>query len=1076
MELNLENLKAVLQQASATERGQNQQAAEAQLKSWESVKGFHFLLQSVYIDTNQPLQIRWLAIIYLKNDVDKFWRASRVHAIQKDEKLEIRNRLFDVLDESNNQLTIQNAHTIAKIARYDFPTEWQTIFETFANILENSDKNIIRVNNTLLILNQVLKVLASIRIGRGRIAMQSKITLITPFLIKYYHTLFDSWTTSFDPAIMEVGYMSLKTLRRSIVDGYDYPQKDKLITEFFETCLHHFQKLLVQHENYSHMELLERYIKCYVKLFYNLIYINPTSFLLMPSSNEILITLLSILQNKAPIIYNNNINNDDVDESTNEFWEQIAVKTFLILKRLTTFAYKKGALLLKQKNDKEEIEKAINYLTKEFFTESLLENLVSLIIDWYLKLKPSDLESWSVEPEEWVNEELQLSWEYQIRPCAENYFQDLASFFKSFLSKLIMEKIVTGINNTNNNEIANILQKDSIFAVFQLSANAITDYANFDELFEKFFLIEGLKEQPTENKIIRRRVCLIVSEWISLQCSKNTRDNIYKMLLTFLRNDSNGLNDIVVKLTSIQTLQHMIDDWEFRKKDFQPYLNEIVISMLNTLTCLNLAESKIFVLKVLSVLIERNNPLIPQETLINIMRMIPIMWEKSNNPSDMIIKNSLLRVLRDLTTSLNKESDKIHEIVLPLISISCNPNSEYYSLLCEDGFELWQSILKNIPITTNTNNGNLPDQLITDFPLIIKGLMEWTEILQIVLSILSSYSLLKIQLFSSTNGLEIFKILGGYLSSMRNDSLYIFGSMMEVLILQLPSLTNITDSIFISNYLESGLFNSMITFFTRETESPVCETKIAIPICRLIYSSSNIFLEMLNHISTTELSTPILINKIIKSLVNLLKLCNESKIRKIILLALLKFYELPNLLTTNPSTIIKSITELKKSTNTNIIDDDYYINNVSQDFSNSISFSLINSFDSILYLLVNLLETVSEDVNTGDNATYHRSTAYDDSTSDFVLITNEDEESLEDNENGDSNDEYRLEYLLPPNGEKLRYNKLIMEFDPVHKIPLKEYTKNVINNLNERLGHEEFNSLMQLVNSNNIEQLQMMIK
>ncbi|GMF59005.1 unnamed protein product [[Candida] boidinii] len=155
MELNIENLKAVLHEASVTERGQNQQVAEAQLKSWESVKGFHFLLQSVYIDTNQPLQIRWLAIIYLKNDVDKFWRASRVHAIQKDEKLEIRNRLFDVLDESNNQLSIQNAHTIAKIARYDFPTEWPNIFETFANILENSDKSIIRVNNTLLILNQL---------------------------------------------------------------------------------------------------------------------------------------------------------------------------------------------------------------------------------------------------------------------------------------------------------------------------------------------------------------------------------------------------------------------------------------------------------------------------------------------------------------------------------------------------------------------------------------------------------------------------------------------------------------------------------------------------------------------------------------------------------------------------------------------------------------------------------------------------------------------------------------------------------------------------------------------------------
>lgn len=97
--LDYNTLLQVLNAASSPLRAPEQQNAEAQLKAWEAEKGFHYLLQSIYIDTQLSLQVRWLAVICLKNGVERYWRPTRINAITKEEKLEIRKD-FSTLSES----------------------------------------------------------------------------------------------------------------------------------------------------------------------------------------------------------------------------------------------------------------------------------------------------------------------------------------------------------------------------------------------------------------------------------------------------------------------------------------------------------------------------------------------------------------------------------------------------------------------------------------------------------------------------------------------------------------------------------------------------------------------------------------------------------------------------------------------------------------------------------------------------------------------------------------------------------------------------------------------------------------
>ncbi|CDK29476.1 unnamed protein product [Kuraishia capsulata CBS 1993] len=1031
MELDLEGLVKTFKTLDTNSRGETQQRAEDQLKAWESVPGYHYLLQSVYLDQALPLQVRWLAIICFKNGIDKYWRSTRIHAVSKEEKHEIRKRLFNIIDESNKQFTIQNAHAAARIARFDFPNEWPDLFENVSELLQQcaSESNVVKVHNVLIIFNQIIKALAAVRIGRTRAAMLQKVPSITPILIKLYVSFFESWTKNFDLDAMEVGYVCLKVTRRIVTDGYDYPHRDPALSEFFGLSLNNLQTLIIEYEK-QELELLERYIKCYTKMYLGLISDNPTAFVCLPSAMDTLMTYLSLLESKASVIYNC-VEDDD-------FWEQIAVRSFTMIKRLVHFVHKKGAVTLKQRSDKEEVQGAVAKLSTDFFTPGLVQNLAHLIMTWYLKLRPKDLESWSTQPEEWVIEEMQMNWEFQIRPCAENIFQDLVLYFKEYLAEYVLSEISGGLSN--NQSLTDILQKDAVFSIFQLSSQVVSERVDFDNLLNDLFIPEGLKNDMLESKILKRRICLIISEWLQIRCSKESRIEVYKLLLNFLQL-SNPMNDKVVRLTAISTLMHAVDGWDFEKTAFKPYLEEFMTLLIGELSNMELTESKLFVLKVISIVIEITNPLLPDEVLIRVMSVIPALWENSSSQNDQIIKTSIIRVLKAVVTSLNSESPKSYEVAMPLIPICCDERSELHSLLSEDGYELLQSVLQYCPLES------LPEQLATDFSLVLIGLRDSTEILPLVLSIIRSYALFGVQAFSTEVGLETFKILGDYLPSLRDDSLVVLSSMLEIIMLQLGRLDTLAEAApVVSNMIQSGLFAAMLTYVLDETQSPPCVVRILVPLTRFMYIHPQGWFEVLTRFASNQNVSPVqVLHSTMELIVKRLKNVGEPKIRKLAILGLLAVYSDPALLTSIPGDGPSNDIEY----------------NIAQlDIKDGVSYVLTEHLASMLFTVTQALEEINEDEN-GNCEIYSREGEYD--NDELVMI-------------GDATDEF-AETGIKPSGERMRYTNLCKgpRGDPVYLVPLKAKTSSFIQGLKQRFGDSGFAALTSRIDRATIEQLEMVL-
>lgn len=827
-----EELAQLLTVVNSPQRTDAQQQAEARLQELEIQPGYHYYLQSIFLDSTLPFTERWLAVICFKNGVERHWRLLRMHAIGKDEKAQIRNRLLGLLGDSNNQLSIQYAQLVSRIARFDFPSEWPSLFDDLVNNLQDAvfiSQNPIVAKNALIMMSQVIKSVSMVRIGRARHALQSKAPVILPVLIKLYHKYFHMWSANIELSLMEICYLCLKNLRRLIPEGFEQPHKNHDLCEFLHVSVTHLQMFVAEHEKYS-SDLLERYVKSYSKLYISMINLNPTSFILVPCSHDIISTFLTLLDTRAEQIYNSSEEND--------FWETLAIKGLLILKKMVGYVYKQGAVTLKQRNDKEEVNNAIARLKSNLFTSSVILNLCDLIINWYLRLKPADMESWLLEPEEWVNEELNTSWEYQVRPCAENFYQDLIKYFRNDLTEFILYKISNGL--ADNASVSNILTKDSILCTFQLSADSIANSVDFDQLLAQVFIPEALKEDLVENKILKRRICLIIATWVPVNCSRESRVQIYKLLLSFLQSSNTKVNDKVVKLTAVQTLRIVVNDWDFNKHDFSSFLGDFVTVLIAFLADMQFTESKLYIIDTLTTLVEKCNPLMDQQVLMSILDIVPKFWERSNAvPEESILQTSLLRMLNQLVIALNANSPETHFITLPLIKECCTQTSAHYALLSEDGFDLWLSVLQHYPL-----NQELSKELASYCELLQPALLDSTEILPTILAIIRSYALLMPKVFETEFGAQVFSVIAGYLLGMRDDAFEVFITIADILFL-----SEAENEAFVTNLMNSGLLSAMYAYVMDDEHSIVLSNRILLVLARFPSLSAEVFLKMLDHLS-----------------------------------------------------------------------------------------------------------------------------------------------------------------------------------------------------------------------------------
>lgn len=182
------------------------------------------------------------------------------------------------------------------------------------------------------------------------------------------------------------------------------------------------------------------------------------------------------------------------------------------------------------------------------------------------------------------------------------------------------------------------------------------------------------------------------------------------------------------------------------------------------------------------------------------------------------MKQSILGILSALATSMQAESRKYHQLIIPLIRSSIEPDSQSRVYLLEDTLELWSTILSQ---TTSPASSEIVSLVQYLFPMFEVG----SETLRKALEITELYIYLMPTEFVASTAL-IFGKFGFLLESVNREASGTVTGLVELLIRSadrlggLPAVGELSQSMLSSN-LFSTLFSSLHdAYLAHQTTGP----------------------------------------------------------------------------------------------------------------------------------------------------------------------------------------------------------------------------------------------------------------
>ncbi|KAI9669273.1 MAG: hypothetical protein M1829_005151 [Trizodia sp. TS-e1964] len=749
--LNSKLLKGVL--ASAVSHNPQQvQTGTQQLSQWETQPGFFSLLQTSFNDKTLPNEVRYLAIIHLKNGIDKFWRKTAKNAISKEEKAVIRSKLIDTgLDEDEPNIALQNALVIAKIARYEYPHDWPdlitSLMSTIRKMKDHPWDNCVFLPNALMILLYLMKELSTARLQRSRSSLQSVTPEVFQFLGQLYVEKVNHWQdfiagkcTDEGSSLDDVGLSltTIKILRRLIVAGFEAPNRNRDVAEFWTIIRGKFDEFVQivsqqPHKLSDHVrQLVEKHLIQFSKLHLEMAQMHPAAFALLPGSVQLAASYWALVSSfgenfGSTLSSPSGRMQDETDEKSLE--EKLSLKGLLILRSCVKMVFS-PTQTFKYKRHEDKVEKhlSIELMKTSIFTDNFVQNIMETLITRFFVFRASDLRDWEEDPEEWEKKEdgEGESWEFSIRPCSEKLFLELVIYFKDLLT----QPLLNVFRSVATPENSNLLFKDSVYNAVGLSASVLSESLDFDEFLKSTL---GLEVQKREQgyRILRRRVAILIRQWISIRISRENRPIVYQIfqhLLTL----GDPLNDQVVRITAGRCFKYVADEWGFTANDFMPFAPSILGSLMALIQEVSLTETKMALLDTVSVIVERlEHNVVPYAE--SIVALLPPLWTQSGE--EHLMKQAILTILERLVKSMKGESQRYHSMVLPLIRHSVESDSNMRVYLLEDGLQLWQTILIHTPSPPSA-------EILGLAPLIFPVLEAGIENLRSALAIAESYILL----------------------------------------------------------------------------------------------------------------------------------------------------------------------------------------------------------------------------------------------------------------------------------------------------------------------------------------------
>uniref|UniRef100_A0A672GCJ5 Importin-11 n=1 Tax=Salarias fasciatus TaxID=181472 RepID=A0A672GCJ5_SALFA len=660
--------------------------AEEQLRQWETQPGFYSVLLNIFNNHTLDVNVRWLAVLYFKNGIDRYWRRVAPHALSEEEKTSLRAGLITNFNEPVNQIATQIAVLIAKVARLDCPRQWPELIPILLESVKGQDG--LQQHRALLTFYHVTKTLASKRLAQDRRLFQDLASGIYSFacsLWSHHTDCFLQQIYAQDEAAalssLERTLLSLKVLRKLTVHGFQEPQHNMEVMGFLNAVFERLKQFLeccrqVGSES-TCREKLEKTIILYTKVLLDFLEYHPCAFIpLIQRSLEFAVSYVFTPAGEGVT------------------FERFIVQCMNLIKMIVkNDAYKPAKNIEDSKPESLEAHR----IKTAFFTHPTLTEIGRRLVSHYFLLTEEELAMWEEDPESFAVEETGGdSWKYSLRPCTEVLFLDIFHNYSQTLTPVLLDMVQNLQGPTNVEDPVQLLMKDAVYNAVGLAAYELFDNVDFDQWFKNQLLGE-LQVSHHRYKLIRRRVIWLIGQWISVKFKSDLRPLLYEVILSLMQDP-----DLVVR--NQQTFIHFFFFWfkllimsGFRTEQFLPYLESIFGLLFQLLQQVTECDTKMQVLHVISCVIERVNIQI-RPYVGCLVQYLPLLWKQSEEHN--MLRCAILTTLIHLVQGLGAESKNLYPFLLPVIQLSTDVSQPPHVYLLEDGLELWLVTLENSPAIT----------------------------------------------------------------------------------------------------------------------------------------------------------------------------------------------------------------------------------------------------------------------------------------------------------------------------------------------------------------------------------------
>ena len=591
-------------------------------------------------------------------------------------------------------MALHNALVIAKVLRIDFPQEWPDPLSKLVEILrESKNGNQLHLSGALLVLLRIVKELGTARLRKSQTALQAA----TPELVYVLGDIYDTKTSEWlaflnsgngdnDTAMkaMESSLLSLRVLRRLLIVGYEHPHQDKTVQQVWSFFQAHFGQFLIFVGPDSpltklHLEMAEKHGPSFASL--------PNSLDLVRSYWDFTAKFAEVFDKSDGIRQGDASDSSAKPKADGPLTERLALKGLLLMRAclkmvhrpVQTIKYRDREVIAQQKA-------AIDVVRRELLTDELITQMANVIITNLFVFRKSDFEAWEEDPEEWEQQEETQgnAWEWEVRPCAEKLFLDLLTNYKQLLLQPLLAYFATV-----RNPQADIGAKEAVYTALGLAAPLVCDEFDFVDLLKSVIVTDAQLTIPY-CQVIRRRIGILLSQWVPIKANDESRRLIYEIYRHFL-DPKDPNNDIVVRITAGRQLKAVVDEFGFNSQLFLPFASDILTELISLLQNVSVDETKLAILETTRSLIERMESHVSHFSDF-IMAALPGVWESAGELNFML-KQSAMAILQALVVAMRSDSQKYHAQILPLVAEATHMGSDLYLYLSDEALELWNNIL-----------------------------------------------------------------------------------------------------------------------------------------------------------------------------------------------------------------------------------------------------------------------------------------------------------------------------------------------------------------------------------------------